>query len=237
MSRNITRYLNTFAINCARVKIKGASSNDWISRQIADPYVEKAKMLNYRCRSAFKLLEIDERFKILHPGQMVIDCGASPGSWTQVAVEKVNSHGKKKNLPTGVVISIDRQPIYPIEGATILGNYDFTTPAAQLKIKEVLQLRMPDVVLSDIAPNATGVAYLDHEALMALVYSVLRFAVQVSSPGGTLLTKLWACGSYDTLKTDISRFYGRVKTVKPNASRSDSAEMFILARDFKGLQK
>lgn len=237
MSRNIRRYLNTSNINCAKVRIKGASSNDWISRQIADPYVEKAKMLNYRCRSAFKLLEIDERFKFFQPGQLVIDCGASPGSWTQVVVDKINSHGKNTKLPKGMVISIDRQPIYPIEGATILGNHDFTALTTQNKIKELLQQRMPDVVLSDIAPNASGVADLDHEAMIALAYSVLRFAVQVTSPNGILLTKLWSCGSYDTLKADISRFYRRVKTVKPNASRSDSAEIFILARDFKGLQK
>lgn len=96
-------------------KTKNTSSQHWLSRQLSDPYVEKAKLMNYRCRSAFKLIEIDDRFKILHPGYTVIDCGASPGSWTQVAVKRVNSDGMKMDVCKGTVLAVDRQQIYPIE--------------------------------------------------------------------------------------------------------------------------
>lgn len=99
-------------------KPKSVSSQNWLSRQLSDPYVEKAKMMNLRCRSAFKLIEIDERFKILQPGHVVIDCGAAPGSWTQVIVSRINSDGKHKDLPKGTSIAIDKQQIYPIEVGT-----------------------------------------------------------------------------------------------------------------------
>lgn len=107
--------MRKIASNDLKSKTKGTSSQQWLSRQLSDPYVEKAKLMNYRCRSAFKLLEIDDRFKILRPGDTVVDCGASPGSWTQVAVKRVNSDGLKLDAPKGTVLAIDRQQIYPIE--------------------------------------------------------------------------------------------------------------------------
>lgn len=96
-------------------KAKSVSSQNWLSRQLSDPYVEKAKMMNYRCRSAFKLIEIDDRFKILQPGHIVIDCGAAPGSWTQIVVSRINSDGKHPDLPKGISVAIDKQQIYPLE--------------------------------------------------------------------------------------------------------------------------
>ncbi|PSN49184.1 rRNA methyltransferase 2 [Blattella germanica] len=232
-----------FSVSCSQnkefpTKLKGRSksSQEWLIRQLADPYVEKAKMMNYRCRSAFKLIEIDERFRLLSPGQCVIDCGAAPGSWTQVAVNKVNSNKKDSKKRVGQVIGIDLLPIYHIEGATILQNLDFTTDTAQQKVLELLNNRTVDVVLSDMAPNATGIREMDHENIIALAYSVLRFAVQVSSVGASLLIKIWAGRDTKKLENDLARFYENVKPVKPGASRGDSAEMFFLARKFKGLK-
>ncbi|XP_018563605.1 rRNA methyltransferase 2, mitochondrial [Anoplophora glabripennis] len=217
-------------------KTKSTSSQHWLSRQLSDPYVEKAKLMNYRCRSAFKLIEIDDKFKILHPGHTVVDCGASPGSWTQVAVKRVNSDGMKTDLCKGTVLAIDRQQIYPIEGATIFGNMDFTALESQKKIVGFLNGKKADVIVSDMASNATGVRSLDNENIIKLCYIVLRFAVQTSKKDASLLMKLWQCGETKQLENDIARFYNNVKIVKPNSSRSDSTEIFLLGRNFKGLK-
>nr|CAD7459741.1 unnamed protein product [Timema tahoe] len=218
------------------LKGRSKSSQEWLSRQLADPYVEKAKMSNYRCRSAFKLIEIDEKFRLLSPGQCVVDCGAAPGSWSQVLVQRTNALTKDAGRPVGTVIAIDRLPIYPIEGVTIIGNTDFTTAAAREKLLSVMEGRQADAVVSDMAPNATGVRAMDHENIVHLAYSAVRFAVQTSRVGAFLLVKLWDGAITIALERDLMRFYDKVKAVKPMASRSDSAEMFFLARGFKGLQ-
>ncbi|KAJ8929569.1 hypothetical protein NQ314_017733 [Rhamnusium bicolor] len=217
-------------------KTKTISSQHWLSRQLSDPYVEKAKLLNYRCRSAFKLIEIDDRFKILHPGDIVIDCGASPGSWTQVAVKRVNSDGLNNKLPRGTVLALDKQQIYPIKGATIFGNMDFTVPESQKKLFDYLNGEKVHVVISDMAPNATGVRDLDTENIIKLCYAALRFALQISRNNASLLVKLWQCGELKILENDMARYYSNVKVVKPNSSRSDSTEIFLLGRNFKGLK-
>nr|CAD7411232.1 unnamed protein product [Timema cristinae] len=138
--------------------------------------------------------------------------------------------------PVGTVIAIDRLPIYPIEGVTIIGNTDFTTAAALEKLLSVMKGRQADAVVSDMAPNATGVRAMDHENIVQLAYSATRFALQTSRVGAFLLVKLWDGASTIALEKDLIRFYDKVKAVKPMASRSDSAEMFFLARGFKGLQ-
>ncbi|XP_049800850.1 rRNA methyltransferase 2, mitochondrial isoform X1 [Schistocerca nitens] len=214
---------------------KGKSSHLWLLRQFSDPYVEKAKMSNYRCRSAFKLREIDDRFRILSPGQCVIDCGAAPGSWTQVAVERVNALGTEEKQPVGHVIAVDCLPIYPVNGAIILGGHDFTEQTTQKKLREHLNNFGPaDVILSDMAPNATGVRVLDQENILVLAYAAFKFALTVSKPGSAiLLVKIWDGGGVPSLCTDLNRYYESVKVVKPAASRTDSAEKFILARGFK----
>ncbi|XP_044739272.1 rRNA methyltransferase 2, mitochondrial [Chrysoperla carnea] len=217
------------------LKGKKVSSQQWLTRQLNDPYVEKAKMMNYRCRSAFKLIEIDDKNSFLKPGQTVIDCGAAPGSWTQVAVLRCNADGKQKKK-IGTVIGIDKLQIYPLEGAQLLGNMDFTLKESQLKILQLLNNAKLDVVLSDMAPNATGVRSMDQENILNLCYSVLKFAVQMSNDGGTLLVKVWDGGGVPKLCKDIEKFYNHVKIIKPNASRSDSAEKFLLGRGFKGLK-
>lgn len=234
-----TSFSNLKKINPEQLtkKIKNASSQNWLSRQLSDPYIEKAKMMNYRCRSAFKLIEIDNKYKILHPGYIVIDCGASPGSWMQVAVQRVNAGLLNKNEAQGKVLAIDRQLIYPIEGAVTIGNMDFTLPQSQEKLLDVLEGQKVDSVISDMAPNATGIRDLDNENITELCYSAVRFALKVSKEGASVLVKLWQCGGSKKLEDNMKKFYENVRIVKPKSSRSDSTEIFILGKGFKGLKE
>ncbi|XP_014243418.1 rRNA methyltransferase 2, mitochondrial [Cimex lectularius] len=241
MAKSPIRYFSKGCSLCKQtptnLKGKSKSSQDWLVRQLSDPYVEKAKVHNYRCRSAFKLLEINDKHKLLTPGLCVIDCGAAPGSWTQVAVQKTNSDGQDKSSPKGFVVGLDRLPIYPINGAVLLGACDFTSEKSQLALKEALKGKDADVVLSDMAPNATGVKTLDHTNIANLVYTFIRFALGVNASGGSLLVKLWEGEYCKKLENDISRFYSKVKWVKPPSSRTDSSEVFLLAKGFKGIVK
>ncbi|XP_025424362.1 rRNA methyltransferase 2, mitochondrial [Sipha flava] len=212
------------------------SSKEWLSRQNSDPYVEKAKVENYRCRSAFKLLQIDDKFSILKPGQCVIDVGAAPGSWSQVAASRINVNFNDSKLPSGLLIGIDLQQMYPIKGVTLLGNSDFTSPKTWLKIKSHLNGRLIDVVLSDMAPNSTGVKHLDHDLIIKLAYSVIKFSVLNSNVGAACLIKILNGNQNMEIEKTLIKFYTNVKFVKPKASRSDSSEMYLLARGFKGLK-
>ncbi|XP_034830648.1 rRNA methyltransferase 2, mitochondrial [Maniola hyperantus] len=223
-----------FLVNCLK---RFKSSQQWLSRQKADPYVEKAKIYNYRCRSAFKLLEMDDKANILHPGQTVIDLGASPGSWTQVAVQKTNSDGADATQPVGTVLSIDKLQMFPIEGATIMSNMDFSTIEAHDKVVKALNGRQVDLVLSDMAPNATGVRELDKDRIIGLCYMAIRFAALVTRIDGNLLFKVWDGKEVPILEMDLEKFYKNIKIMKPRASRSDSSEKFILAKGFRGIQR
>ncbi|KAF6202222.1 hypothetical protein GE061_004620 [Apolygus lucorum] len=216
------------------LKGRSKSSQDWLLRQLRDPYVEKARTENFRCRSAFKLLEINERFNILRPGQCVVDIGAAPGSWSQVAVSKTNSLGKDKTRPMGFVVGLDRLALYPVEGAVFIGGCDFTVPEAERRLLEVLGDRKVDVVLSDMAPNATGIKSMDHDVIISLVNKVLRFSMGISAEGGSLLMKVWEGRFCQELERDVTAVYETTRWVKPKSSRTDSAETFILGRGFKG---
>lgn len=212
------------------------------------------------------MLEINEKWNILAPGKTVIDCGAAPGSWTEIAVEKTNANGNDKREPIGFVIGLDLLNIYPIkvsavfvlysfhswhgklnlnfvlfcsykfQGAHVLGNSDFRLPETHEKVKKLLNGRNIDCVLSDMAPNATGVRALDQENITTLCYTVLRFAILMSSPNASLLVKLWDNGDVHKLEEDMLRYYKYVKHIKPNASRSESSEKFLLATEFYGLK-
>lgn len=190
-----------------------------------------------RCRSAFKLLEIDQKYNIIKPGFTVIDCGAAPGSWSQIAVKQSNADGAAPGKPKGTVIGVDLLQIYPIAHATTLGNTDFTRTESQDKIRALLGEKRIDCVLSDMAPNATGVRSLDQENIITLCYSVLRFAILMSSPNASLLMKVWDNGEVPALEKNIQRYYQQVKRIKPRASRADSAENFVLARGFVGVER
>ncbi|KAK3909434.1 rRNA methyltransferase 2, mitochondrial [Frankliniella fusca] len=219
------------------LKGRKTSSQEWLRRQLKDPYVEKAKIENYRSRSAFKLIEIDDKFKFLTPGKIVLDCGASPGGWTQVACQRCNANENDSNAPVGTVIGIDLIKIRPIPGATLLSPMDFTSDVSQKKLQEILDSRLVDVFLSDMAPNATGMASLDHEQIMELTQEALRFSLQVSSPGSVFLVKIWNGGRLNSFLEDLKRFYLKVQIVKPPASRKESPEIYVLGKDFKGLKK
>lgn len=233
--RNLHTYSTLFRETPQNLKGKKHSSQLWLTRQIEDPYVELAKRENYRCRSAYKLLEINERFKILEPGKIVIDCGAAPGSWTQVAVKLTNANAKQKSA-IGTVLGIDKQPIYPIEGATLLSGMDFMAATSQNKILNILNGRKVNVFLSDMAPNASGIRDLDHENIMKLAYSALKFALQIIHINGIFVCKLWDGKKSLQLEKDLTRFFKYVKNIRPKATRDESTEKFLIAREFKGIK-
>ncbi|XP_046449889.1 rRNA methyltransferase 2, mitochondrial-like isoform X2 [Daphnia pulex] len=186
-----------------------------------------------RARSAFKLIEIDDKHKFLKPGDVVVECGAAPGAWTQVCVKRINATGKVSSQLKGKHVAVDLQPMYPIEGAVILAPLDFTKSLSQTRITEILGGQLANAVLSDMAPAASGIRDLDQDRILELAYSVLRYAQQISMDGATLLIKLWAGGRIKQLENEIALHYSQVKVVKPPSSRQDSAEMFILASNFK----
>ncbi|HVL72936.1 MAG TPA: RlmE family RNA methyltransferase [Beijerinckiaceae bacterium] len=211
-----------------RVKSAGkrtVSSKRWLERQLNDPYVARAKAEGYRSRAAYKLLEIDERFRILRPGQRVIDLGAAPGGWAQVAVSKV---GTEK----GRVVGIDLLPIETLAGAQFV-TLDFLDPAAPEALTALLG-GPADVVLSDMAANATGHKKTDHLRIMGLAEAAAEFARAVLAPGGTFLAKVLQGGTEGTLLADLKRDFATVRHVKPAASRTDSAELYVLATGFRG---
>lgn len=235
----IAKGIHTSANLCKEIakNLKGRklSSQLWLTRQIRDPYVEKAKKENYRCRSAFKLLEINERFKILKPGQTVIDCGAAPGSWTQVAIKMTNANGKGDG-DIGTVIGIDKIPMYPIEGATLLGNMDFTSITSQKEVLKLLKNEKAHVILSDMAPNASGIKAMDHENIIKLAYIALKFALQITRMDGTFVCKVWDGEKSQQLERDLLKFFKHVRNVRPEATRDESTEKFFLATGFKGIK-
>ncbi|XP_034248607.1 rRNA methyltransferase 2, mitochondrial isoform X2 [Thrips palmi] len=232
--RNTCRTL--FKETPTNLKGRKKSSQEWLTRQLKDPYVEKSRLENYRSRSAFKLIEIDDKFKFLRPGNIIIDCGASPGGWTQVAAQRCNADGKDTNSDIGTVVGIDLIRIHPIPGTILLSPMDFTKVSTQEKIQQCLNGKPVDVLMSDMAPNATGVAVLDHERIIDLVVQALRFALQVSRPGGSFLAKIWNGAQMQNLMNELERFYQTVHIVKPPASRKDSAEIYFYCQGFKGLK-
>jgi 23S rRNA (uridine2552-2'-O)-methyltransferase len=220
----------------ATVRVKTArgrtvSSQRWLQRQLNDPYVAEAKKRGYRSRAAFKLLQLDDQFRFLKPGGRVVDLGAAPGGWTQVAVERVKAavQGGKGG---GVVIGIDLTPVEPIAGATVLAKdfYDEDAPA----VLTALLSGSADVVLSDMAASATGDPQIDHLRIMALAESAHDFARQILKPGGTFVAKVLQGGTERTLLDQLKRDFAKVRHVKPEASRADSAEMYVVGTGFRG---
>jgi len=203
------------------------SSQRWLQRQLNDPYVAEAKKRGYRSRAAFKLLQLDDQFRFLKPGARVVDLGAAPGGWTQVAVERV------RPLQTGgVVVGLDLTPIEPVAGATVLAKdfYDDDAPA----VLEELLGGSADVVLSDMAAAATGETQVDHLRIMGLAEAAHDFARQVLKPGGSFVAKVLRGGTERTLLDRLKRDFAKVRHVKPEASRADSAEMYVVGTGFRG---
>jgi 23S rRNA (uridine2552-2'-O)-methyltransferase len=218
---------------------KSVSSRTWLHRQSKDPFVKEAISKGYRARSAFKLLEINQRFKLLLPGMRVIECGSAPGAWAQVAVELINAKGlyHKNNAKQGLLIGCDLLNIDPIPGAILMSKADFTKTSTQSKLSELLEGNLADLVMSDMAPNATGVKEMDHDRIMTLAYAALKFGLVHSKIGASFLCKIWRGSSLNQFHNDLSVFYESVHDIKPKSSRSESAEMFLFATKFKGIER
>nr|XP_040047894.1 rRNA methyltransferase 2, mitochondrial [Gasterosteus aculeatus aculeatus] len=214
-------------------KGKTAAEQRWLQRQRKDPYVKASHAQHFRCRSAFKLLEIDDKFRLLQPGRSVVDCGAAPGAWSQVAVQRVNSAGTDPALPRGSVVGVDLLNIPPLDGARFLSSHDVTDPATQAKLLELLPGGRAHVILSDMAPNASGFREMDHERLVAMCLSLTDLAEGILLPGGSLVCKYWDGILARRLQEELSGVFGSVLTLKPNASRRESAERYLLARMYR----
>ena len=209
-------------------KRRTASSRAWLTRQISDPYVARAKREGFRSRAAFKLAEIDERYKVLKPGARVVDLGAAPGGWSEIAARRVGTSGR--------VVALDILEMKPIPGVEFL-QLDFLEPSAPERLEAMLGTSRggkADVVLSDMASNATGHRQTDHLRIMALAEAAADFARQVLAPGGAFLCKVLQGGTEARLLAELKRDFSSVKHVKPPASRSDSAELYLLAQGFRG---
>ncbi len=219
----------------AKVRVKTAkrrstSSARWLQRQLNDPYVAEAKRQGYRSRAAFKLLQLDDRFRFLKPGARVVDLGAAPGGWTQVVVERVKAGGSSK--AGGKVVAIDILEMPALPGATVLLG-DFLADAAPARIRAALD-GPADVVLSDMAAPATGHAKTDHLRIMALAETAYAFAAEVLAPGGVFVAKVFQGGAERDLLAALKRDFAEVKHVKPEASRAESAEVYVVALGFRG---
>jgi 23S rRNA (uridine2552-2'-O)-methyltransferase len=208
-------------------KRKSQSSRTWLERQLNDPYVIRAKREGFRSRAAFKLIEIDDKHHLLKPGAKVADLGAAPGGWSQVAAKRVGAHGRVVGID---ILAMDEIP--NVEFAQI----DFLDPAAPDKLKAMLG-GPADVVLSDMAANATGHRPTDHLKIMALVEAAAEFASDVLKDGGAFLAKVIQGGTESALLAALKRDFATVKHVKPAASRADSAELYVLATGFRSASR
>lgn len=203
------------------------SSTLWLQRQLNDPYVARARAEGYRSRAAYKLLELDEKFSFLKPGGRVVDLGAAPGGWAQVAARAV--------LPQGLVVGIDYLDMPPIEGVKLL-QMDFLEDEAPDRLKKMLGGEA-DIVMSDMAAPTTGHKNTDHLRIIALAETALDFAEEVLAPGGVYIAKVLQGGSEKSLLDRLKQNFDKVGHAKPKASRADSAEMYVVAQGFRGRPK
>ncbi len=220
-----------------KVKVKTArgrklSSTRWLQRQLNDPYVKRAQSEGYRGRAAFKILELDDKYRFLVPGARVIDLGCAPGGWCQVAVKRVNALGEKSGKKIGTVLGIDLQEVEPIAGAEIY-QLDFMDDGADDKVKDWLGGKA-DVVMSDMAASSSGHKQTDHLRIMSLCETAAYFAFDVLEHGGTFVAKVLAGGAEGDLQKILKQKFEKVANVKPPASRSDSSEKFVVATGFRG---
>lgn len=210
---------------------RSESSRQWLERQLNDPYVAASKREGFRSRAAYKLKEIDDKYKLLKPGQIVVDLGAAPGGWSQIAADRVKlldgPPGKR-----GQVVAIDYLGMEPIAGVEIL-ELDFLDDTAEDMLKSKLARGQADIVLSDMAAPTVGHAQTDHLRIMGLAEAAAQFACDVLRPGGAFLCKVLQGGTERELLDLLKRSFKTVRHVKPPASRSDSAELYVLATGFK----
>jgi 23S rRNA (uridine2552-2'-O)-methyltransferase len=211
-----TRHL---AVRVRSARRRKPSSTEWLNRQLNDPFVAEARRLGYRSRAAFKLIQLDDRFRLLVPERRVVDLGCAPGGWTQVAATRVGAEAGR-----GRVVGIDLNPTDPIPGATVLTG----------DIREALG-GPADLVLSDMAAPATGHAATDHLRIVALAEAAFGFAETILKPGGAFVAKVFQGGTEGALLAVLKRAFAEVRHAKPAASRSESAETYVVAKGFRGV--
>jgi len=212
----------TAAVRVKTAKSRTPSSQAWLERQLNDPFVVEAKAKGYRSRAAFKLAEIDDRFRLIHRGARVIDLGCAPGGWVQVALER----------GAGAVAGVDLLPIEPLAPATLI-QMDFTDPEAGRLLIESLGGR-PDLILSDMAPNTIGHKSTDHLRIIGLIEAAVDFAFEVLNPGGAFVTKAFQGGETAEVLKRLKAAFTQVRHVKPKSSRSESSEVYLVATGFRG---
>ncbi len=208
------------AVSVRTARSRSAASQRWLARQLNDPYVAAAKAQGFRSRAAFKLIELDERFGLIRPGVRVVDLGAAPGGWTQVAVQR----------GAASVVALDLLPVEKLPGAVLLQG-DFSDPAVVAQVTAALGGKA-DLVLSDMAPNTTGHTATDHLRIMALAEAALEFAVAVLVEGGAFVAKVFQGGSERDMLLRLKRSFATVRHAKPPASRKESSELYVVAQGF-----
>lgn len=206
--------------------MRSKSSRRWLQRHVADPFVRRAREAGYRSRAAFKLLEIDARERLLRPGTKVIDLGAAPGGWSQIAAERVR--------PGGLVIAVDLLEFAPISGVTVLRG-DFREPAVQDAIAAALGGAQADVVLSDLSPNLSGIASADQARAAQLLRSAIALCRRLLRPDGAFLAKVFLGEEFESLLAALRAAFREVRTRKPAASRGASRETYLVARGLRRL--
>jgi 23S rRNA (uridine2552-2'-O)-methyltransferase len=209
-------------VNVKTARKRSPASAEWLRRQLNDPYVVAAKQQGWRSRAAFKLLELDDRFHVIRRDTLVVDLGAAPGGWTQVAIHR----------GAGAVVSVDLLPMDPIPGATLVLG-DFNDPDMPARLTAVLGSKA-DLVLSDMAPNTTGHAATDHIRIMALAELAAVFAREVLAPNGSFVAKVFQGGSERAMLEALKRDFASVRHAKPPASRKESSELYVVAMGFRG---
>lgn len=209
----------------AKKSTRSRSSGRWLKEHFDDPYVKEAQKLGYRSRASFKLLEIQEKDRLIRAGMTVVDLGSAPGGWSQVAVDLVGHHGR--------VVASDILPMDTLAGVEFICG-DFTEESVLAEILAALGERKADLVISDMAPNMSGMAGVDQPRAMYLVELAAEMAAQVLKPGGAFLTKVFHGEGFDELLKSLKASFNKVSTRKPQASRSRSRETYLLAQGFKG---
>lgn len=217
MTRSVIPPSRPLSVSVKTAKSRSVASQRWLARQLNDPYVVAARQQGWRSRAAFKLLELDDQFHLLRPRVRVLDLGAAPGGWTQVAVRR----------GAASVLAVDLLPIDPIPGATIIQG-DFTNADIPSRVTTALGGHA-DLVLSDMAPNTTGHAATDHLRIVALAEMALDFALQILCPGGSFVTKVFQGGSERQMLDTLKQHFTTVRHAKPPASRKQSSELYVVA--------
>ena len=224
-TRNGARLPRGENVSLRSTRKRSGASQRWLTRQLNDPYVAGAKAQGWRSRAAFKLMELDDRFRLIRAGARVVDLGAAPGGWTQVALQR----------GAETVVAVDLLPINALTGVVAVRG-DFTDPTVAQEVRAALE-GGADLVVSDMAPNTTGHAATDHLRIVALAEAALDFALETLTPGGAFVAKVLQGGSEGTMLTRLKRAFRTVRHAKPPASRKESRELFVVATGFRGREQ